>query len=104
MGINVRTKGHSFEREIAKLLRCIFPNARRHLEYHKEDCKGFDLDNTGKLKIQCKRGKKYAPLSKIKEPQCKEGEMPVLITKGDHEKPIIAFYLEDWLKLTQEGV
>lgn len=102
MGINVRTKGHSFERAIAKILRPFYPEIRRRLEYQKEACKGFDLDNSGRLRIQCKRGKKYAPLSKIKEPQCEKGEIPVLITKSDHQRPIVAFYLDDLLELSQE--
>lgn len=101
MGINVRQKGHSFERAIAKILRPFYPEVKRHLEYQKAEAKGFDLDNTGRLKIQCKRGKKYAPLSKIKEPQCKGDEIPVLITKADHERPIVAFYLDDLLKLAE---
>lgn len=103
MGINVRKKGHDFERAIAKVLSPFYPEIRRHLEYHKEDCKGFDLDNSGRLKIQCKRGKKYAPLSKIKEPQCEKGEIPVLITKADRERPIVAFYLDDLIDLAEEA-
>ena len=100
---NARKKGHGFEREVANLLKPLFPNAKRHLEYQKEDCKGFDLDNTGKIKIQCKRGRKYAPLSKIKEPVCEQGEIPALVTKGDRERPVIAFYLDDWIELMQEA-
>jgi hypothetical protein len=97
--MNSRNKGHSFERDIAKKLRCVFPSARRHLEYHKEDCKGFDLDNTGKFKIQCKRGRNYAPINKIEEPELLEGEAPVLITKGDKKKIVVCMYFEDWIKL-----
>lgn len=55
--INVRTKGHSFERRVAILFHSIFPEAKRHLEMQMSDCIGIDLDNTGELAIQCKKGK-----------------------------------------------
>lgn len=96
-----RNKGHNFEREIAIALRKIFPEARRHLEYNKAEAKGYDLDNTGQFKIQCKRNKKYAPITKILEAEedCSEGEVPVLITKGDRTRPVVCLYLQDWINL-----
>ncbi len=96
-----RTKGHSFERLIAKTLRVVFPKAARQLEYQENQCKGIDLANTGNFKIQCKRGKKYANLSAIKEVQADEmmGEIPVLITKGDNERILAALPFEDFLYL-----
>jgi len=96
-GKSSRTKGHSYEREIAKKLREIYPNARRALEY--QEGTGVDIENTGKLRIQCKRGKRYAPVTKIKEVQL-EG-IPVLITKADREKDIACLYLEDFLEMLE---
>lgn len=105
-GAHSRTKGHSFERNVAKLFReeGIFPEAERHLEMQMSQCSGYDLDNTGKLKIQCKAYKKYAPLSKIDEAasSCVDGEIPVLITKGDRLRPIVALYLDDFIKMLKD--
>lgn len=98
MGKLSRTKGLSYEREVAVQLRGLFPDAKRHLESQKEEALGFDLDNTGSWRVQCKRGRKFAPLLRLKEPRVdKVGGMPVLITRGDCERSVIAFYLDDFL-------
>ncbi len=101
-----RTKGHSFEREIAKALRKIFPKARRHLENHEEDAaNGADLIFTGKYRIQCKRGRKPSSLSAIKQVKADEmfGEVPILVTQGDRERILVAMPWEEFLRLIQKG-
>lgn len=99
MGAYQRRKGHNFERECAKILREIYPEAKRHLESQIQDCKGFDLDNTGRFRFQCKRNKNYAPVNKIEEVKDLDGTIPALITKGDNMKPVVALYLEDFLEM-----
>jgi len=101
MGKKSRTKGHSFEREIAKDLREIFPGARRQLEYHEDDCHGVDIANTGKFKIQCKRFKDFAPIRKIFEVECDRelGDVPVLVTKADNEETMVVLPFEDFKRL-----
>lgn len=102
-GRMARRKGHAFEREISIALRVVFSEARRHLEFQKEEAYGVDILNTGQYRIQCKRGRKWASLSAIKEVQADEemGEVPVLITKGDHERTLVALPLEEFLRLLQ---
>lgn len=102
----VRQKGHSFEREIAIALRVVFPNARRHLENHKDDAaKGIDIVGTGVYKIQCKRLRKPAPLSMIKQVKCNEllGDVPVLITKGDNDRILACLPFEEFLRLLRQA-
>jgi len=96
-----RAKGHSFEREVAILFRAIYPGARRQLEYHSADANGVDISGTGPYRIQCKRGRKYATLSKIKEVTYDEfsGEVPLLVTQGDRERILVALPLEEFLRL-----
>ncbi len=100
-GRGCRTKGHSFERWVANTLLKIFPDAKRHLEYQAREADGRDIDHTGRYKIQCKRGRKYASLSAIKEVQIDPIEcgIPVLITKGDNEQPIACLPYSHFLKL-----
>ena len=99
-GNHSRNKGLNFERDTVKALRkMVFPYAKRHLESQKEEAKGYDLDNTGPFKIQCKRYKKYCSVSKIKEVQTQPGEIPVLIQKADREETLVTMYEKDWLKL-----
>jgi hypothetical protein len=101
IGKLARRKGHGFEREVAAQLRLVFPGARRHLEYQDAEANGIDLVNTGHYKIQCKRGRKYASLSAIKEVQCEEmlGDVPVLITQGDNEPALVVIPMIEFLRL-----
>jgi hypothetical protein len=101
MGKLSRVKGHSFEREIAAALRLVFPSARRHLEYQASEARGFDIANTGHYRIQCKRGRRYASLSAIKEVDADPvlGEVPVLVTRGDNEPALVALPLDEFLRL-----
>lgn len=105
MGKAQRTKGHSFERLIAIKLRKLFPRARRHLEYHIGDANGIDIDNTGDFRIQCKRGKRYAPLTAIEEIQLDpiEGGIPVLITQADRKEILVALPLRYFLRLLKDA-
>lgn len=103
MGKLSRTKGHSFEREIAKRLRGIFPQARRHLEYQDAEANGIDLVMTGKYSIQCKRGRKPAPISKIREVEPKDGQSPLLITQGDRDKIYVVMEFDEFLTLLKES-
>lgn len=99
-----RTKGFSFERQIAQLLRPVFgPDVRRHLEYQAREANGVDLIGTGNYKIQCKRGKKYASLSAIKEVTADEllGEVPILVTQGDRERILAVLPFEELIRLLQ---
>lgn len=104
-GRRARTKGHSFEREIAIQLRDIFPKARRHLEYQDAEANGVDLVETGRFRIQCKRLKKYASLTMIEEIQSDElsGEVPVLVTQGDGKPVLVALPLADFLCLLRDS-
>ena len=100
-GRHSRTKGHSFERAIAIRLRSKFPKARRHLEYQDAEANGCDLVETGPYRIQCKKLRKYASITKIFEVKCDRelGEVPVLVTQGDHLEAMVVIPLEDFLRL-----
>lgn len=83
-GAASRRKGHSFERKIANDLKAIFPMSRRQLEYHTDDARGVDIQGTELFKFQCKKLKKYAPITCINEIKCdRVTEIPVLVTAGD---------------------
>ncbi len=96
-----RRKGVSFEREVARALQVVFPNARRHLEYQDAEANGVDLVHTGHYRVQCKRGRKYSPLTAIAEVTHDEflGEVPVLVTQGDQESILVAFPLDEFVRL-----
>jgi hypothetical protein len=101
-GLNVgkmsRKKGHSYERIIAQKLRKVYPRARRLLEY--QEGVGHDIERVGPFKIQCKRYKDYAPISKIKE--VKGDGVHCLVTRGDREKDVICLYLDDFINILEQ--
>jgi hypothetical protein len=102
-GAASRRKGLQFEREIAIRLRHIFPHAKRHLEFQQEEAQGFDLDNTGRYKIQCKKLKKYVSVNTIREIVYREGfgEVPILVTAGDSQEAMAVIPFQDLLWLIE---
>lgn len=99
IGKRSRAKGHDFERWVARYLKPAFPNARRHLEYQDAEAYGVDLVNTSHYDIQCKRGKKYAPVTAINE--IKSFGTRVLITKADNGPALAVIELDEFLRLIQ---
>lgn len=95
-------KGKQFERECADLLGTVFPDAKRHLESQQAECGGFDLDNTGIFRFQCKRNAAYCNPSKIEEVRTPEGQIPVLLTRGDNKKAVAVLYFEDFVAFLEE--
>ena len=92
-----RTKGHSYEREVAKEFREMgFSKAERQLEYQISEAQGVDLKNTDPFKVQCKRGKKYASITKIEEVKPETGAIPILVTRGDNTQSAVVMYLSDF--------
>jgi hypothetical protein len=92
-----RAKGHAYERQIAIAFRHLFPKALRQLEY--QEGLGVDLQGTGNLRIQCKRGRQYAPLNRIEEIPEEPGTIPLLVTQGDRKETLVALRLSDFLEL-----
>lgn len=68
--INSRRKGHQFERDFAQDLRDrkIDLNAKRHLEYQKQEAKRYDIDDRTFWQFQCKCGKNPDVWEICKEP------------------------------------
>lgn len=103
MGKLSRTKGHNFEREVAGVLRDIFPEAKRQLEYQEDECKGVDIANTGKYKIQCKCKKKYVSVNTMKEIQCGKEDVPIVVTKAMREEPMAILPWKDLINLIRDA-
>lgn len=98
-GRSARAKGFSYERNIAKKFRHIYPNVKRQLEY--QEGLGVDLCGMEPFAPQLKCFKSYAPLSKIEEVPRTADNIPLLITKGDRKPDIVAMYLDDFIKLVE---
>ncbi len=107
MSNHSRTKGHSFEREIARQFQemgwddAMTKRAARGGDWSTTD-DGIDIVNVEPFAIQCKRFKGYAPISCIEEIKTTllytpfatgrldvSSQIPILITKADN-KPTMA--------------
>lgn len=100
--VNGANKGKAFERYLSTAIRHIFPNVGRMLEFQTGSNIGTDLQDTGVFRFQCKAYANYAPLTKIKEVSImSDEEIPVLVTKGNHQPPIAALYLVDFISLLE---
>lgn len=86
MGKASRDKGARGEREVAELLRAVYPNARRRAcgEEAQQD-QGRDLKRTGRLVVQCQLAKRPTPERKFNEAcdACVDGsdQVPVAFTR-----------------------
>lgn len=96
--INSRTKGHSFERQVASDLREVgFKDAKRLLEY--QEGFGIDIAFVEPLRIQCKVGKSHNIENALKEA---EGVgYPVAVCKKDRKRATATLYWDDFLIIVE---
>jgi hypothetical protein len=99
--VNSRRKGHQYERDIRIMLLPVFPDCERTQEGESLDRDGVDLKKTGALAFQCKRGRKYASASVLKEVKA-PGKIPLVITRADNEESVVIMYAEDFMKIIQD--
>ena len=97
-GKGARAKGLNFERECVNKLKKYFPNAERAMVGSHHDNNGVDIRGVGKLLIQCKRNRGYAPAGKIEEIQIEDG-IKILWTKADRKRDLVVMYGDDFLKI-----
>ncbi len=103
--INVRAKGHTFERFVAGCMRAVgYTKAHRQLEFQINNAHGIDIAETGRYKIQCKKTAKYVPMNTINEVKGKGDDIAVLIAAGDGEPPLVTMFLADWLELVGNNI
>jgi len=94
-----RTKGATFEREVARVL-----GGKRLLEYQQPGDRASRLLGvdvlTDRFAVQCKRYRGYAPVGRLAEVVVPDGGLiPLLVTRADRQKAVVALYLEDFVRL-----
>lgn len=99
MGASQRTKGHNWEREVARRFREAWPgsNARRGLQY-RDGSEAPDVIVSG-LHIECKRGRQPNPRTALRQAQeaAAKGTIPIAIVKDDRKPAYVVLLLEDYL-------
>lgn len=99
-----RLKGHNFEREVARWLRELFPEAKRGIQT-REGFEAPDVDCRA-LWVECKRGAKVSATSAMRQAMDaneKSGgtRMPVVVWKADREPMMVAMEAEDWKEVLE---
>lgn len=108
-----RTKGHSYERKIAKVFRKYFPLAKRGFQTRGGTAEAPDVDGTPWY-IECKRQKSNANLRRALM-QAESGQYvtteegtfrrdlrpPMAVCKNDRERDMMCMYLDDFMKLVE---
>jgi hypothetical protein len=95
-----RTKGHNFERGVAKRFRKLFPEARRGFQTRGGTQEESDVEGTD-WRIECKIGAHPPSVWKALE-QARECTMlpdrpPMCVLQKDRTFPIVAMYEKDFL-------
>jgi hypothetical protein len=104
MGKSSVIKGKRFERQVAKDLRGIFPDARRGMQArHGGDAP--DVDHAGPLWPECKHGKRPnipAALEQATIAAKGTGRVPIAVCRRDHCDATVTLWWEDFLALLEE--
>ena len=103
-GASSRRKGHSFEREIARLFRGLFPQARRGIQTRDGGGEAADVVIPFfhlELKRQIRCNIKAALRQAAEE--CSAGKVPVAICRDDYEAATVTMRLDDFMDLVKEA-
>jgi hypothetical protein len=102
MPINVRKKGHDYERQVANEFVALgWSNAKRHLEYQSSEAEaGQDLDNTDPFLIQCKCGRHLpAPLNILDQIKNCPGKYKLGMVKNTSKGEYIIMHKKEFYEL-----
>ena len=105
MGKRSRTKGAAGEREVAAILRPVFPDARRRCSGEESQgvAQGRDLNGTPGFALQSCHAHAPPIYRKLSEAEgaAKADELPVAVTKRTGGRWIATMRLDDWLILVR---
>ena len=106
-GSYCRTRGHSFEREVAILFRELYPKARRGLQYQDGEF-AADVEGTT-FRIECSRG--HSQNIKVKWVQvlgdakkANDKRCCLVVKKWDRMDAVVTLKLEDFLNILRSDL
>lgn len=95
-----RTKGHNFERYVAKRLRALYPEARRGLQY-RDGMECSDVVGTP-FHIECKRHRRVNVQKAFAQAMSESRyDPPVVVHKDDKGLELVTMELSTWEELLQ---
>ena len=97
MPINSRTKGHAFERKIARALRDIWFDAKRGLQSRGGGKDACDVEGTP-YHIECKRERRVNIRTAMHQAnEDTHGRPPTVISQDDHGEILVTMQFKWWL-------
>jgi hypothetical protein len=98
-----RRKGHNWERELARRLRAVFPDARRGLQYQDGGASAPDVVVPA-FHIEAKVGARPNLTAALEQAErdAKPGLWPVAVCKQDNHEPTVTMRLDDWIEITSQ--
>lgn len=98
-GAASRTKGHNFERHIAKLFREFYPEARRGYQSRGGGAEQADVEGTP-FHVECKVGKQTNIKAAVRQALTDtDGRPIVVVTKDDRSDTLVTMLWDDWKAL-----
>jgi len=101
--INSREKGKRFELKMAKIWRHMFGGEveRSSFASKKLDDMGVDLTNTEPYNLQLKAHERSLNIHDILERMPEDNNYNIVIHKRNHQEPIAAMHLSDFLEMVE---
>ena len=94
-----RRKGHDFERFTVRVLKALWPGAKRGLQTQASSTKPPDVDGTPYY-IECKKGKRTSPKAALAQATLyTDGRPPLAVTRDDNKEILVTMLLKDFLDL-----
>lgn len=101
MGKLSRNKGAEFERRVAKVLKQIWPEARRGVGQYQSSGNGADVEGTDYW-VECKKGARPNIQGAFKQALAAKDDRPVLVVSmKDRDRPLYTMDEETFLKLVK---
>lgn len=99
--IAAKRKGSNFEREIARRLRAVFPEAKRGFQFRSRN-EAPDVD-VPHFWIECKRMRLTQPRAALADAKAcaPAGRWPLAVCKDDREPAFVAMYFDDFIALLE---
>jgi len=106
MTINSRTKGHSYERTVAKQFAEVMPGA--DIKRGLGQCRaGSDVPDvvTPWFWVECKRGKKTNIKAALRQAEAACGDRPlycIAVTRDDRDDAMVTMRFDDFLEIVRD--
>ncbi len=101
--MKAKQKGSSFERQVAAIIRCLFPNvATSRLMNRDADNRGVDLVHTPGYAFQCKRfGRRYPNLEQVIS-EMDTNDKKIVVHKRDRKMILATMDLATLIQILNE--